>query len=145
MTSFSSQGLAFDGSMKPDVVAPGVALETAEPGTAPDGSALYGTVNGTSGAAAIVAGAAAQLAQMRPSLDATALRSLLAGYAQQGRASPFASAAARCGSAPRPSARWPPCPATLGFGIWQGTHWHATRTGSPFATSRRGVCSFRSA
>ncbi len=70
VASFSSQGLAFDGSMKPDLVAPGIALATAEPGTAPDGSALYGTINGTSGAAATVAGAAAQLAELRPSLDA---------------------------------------------------------------------------
>src|SRR5439155_10533405 len=52
VTRFSSTGLAFDGRVKPELVAPGVALETAEPGTNSDGSARYGTVNGTSVAAA---------------------------------------------------------------------------------------------
>jgi subtilisin family serine protease len=79
---FSSTGLAFDGSVKPEVVAPGVALETAEPGANADGSARYGTVNGTSAAAALVAGAAALLAQARPYLDAEALKSLLVGAAR---------------------------------------------------------------
>lgn len=79
---FSSTGLAFDGRVKPELVAPGVALETAEPGANPDGSARYGTVNGTSGAAALVAGAAALLAQARPDLDAGALKSLLVGSAR---------------------------------------------------------------
>ena len=79
---FSSTGLAFDGRVKPEVVAPGVALETAEPGANADGSARYGTVNGTSGAAALVAGAAALLAQARPYLDADALKSLLVGAAR---------------------------------------------------------------
>ena len=79
---FSSTGLAFDGRVKPEVVAPGVALETAEAGANPDGSARYGTVNGTSVAAALVAGAAALLAQARPYLDAEALKSLLVGSAR---------------------------------------------------------------
>jgi hypothetical protein len=68
--------------VKPEVVAPGVALETAEPGASPDGSARYGTVNGTSAAAAVVAGSAALLAQARPDLDAQALKSLLVGSAR---------------------------------------------------------------
>jgi len=59
VAGFSSQGLAFDGRVKPNVAAPGVALATSEPGSA----SLYGTVNGTSGAAATVAGAAALLIQ----------------------------------------------------------------------------------
>ena len=79
---FSSTGLAFDGRVKPDLVAPGVALETAEPGVNADGSARYGTVNGTSGASALVAGAAALLAQARPDLSADALKSLLVGSAR---------------------------------------------------------------
>ncbi|HEY6067310.1 MAG TPA: S8 family serine peptidase [Gaiellaceae bacterium] len=82
VAAFSSTGLAFDGRVKPDLVAPGVALETAEPGTNPDGSPRYGTLNGTSGAAAIVAGAAALLAQARPDLDAQAIASLIAGSAR---------------------------------------------------------------
>jgi hypothetical protein len=79
---FSSTGLAFDGGVKPEVVAPGVALETAEPGANSDSSARYGTVNGTSAAAALVAGSAALLAQARPYLDADALKSLLVGAAR---------------------------------------------------------------
>jgi subtilisin family serine protease len=79
---FSSTGLAFDGRVKPELVAPGIALGTAEPGVNPDGSARYGTVNGTSGAAALVAGAAALLAQARPDLDAEALKGLLVGSAR---------------------------------------------------------------
>jgi subtilisin family serine protease len=79
---FSSTGLAFDGRVKPEIVAPGVALETAEPGANADSSARYGTVNGTSGAAALVAGAAALLAQARPDLDAQALKSLIVASAR---------------------------------------------------------------
>src|SRR5438105_4566538 len=79
---FSSTGLAFDGRVKPDLVAPGVALETAEAGANPDGSARYGTVNGTSVSAALVAGSAALLAQARPYLDAEGLKSLLVGSAR---------------------------------------------------------------
>src|SRR5207244_10623583 len=82
VTRFSSTGLAFDGRVKPELVAPGVALETAEPGANSDGSARYGTVNGTSVAAALVAGSAALLAQARPYLDADALKSLLVGSAR---------------------------------------------------------------
>jgi subtilisin family serine protease len=82
VTRFSSTGLAFDGRVKPELVAPGVALETAEPGANADGSPRYGTVNGTSVAAALVAGAAALLAQARPYLDADALKALLVGAAR---------------------------------------------------------------
>ncbi|MDX6386490.1 MAG: minor extracellular serine protease Vpr [Gaiellaceae bacterium] len=82
VTRFSSTGLAFDGRVKPELVAPGVALESAEPGANTDGSARYGTVNGTSASAALVTGAAALLAQARPYLDAEALKSLLVGAAR---------------------------------------------------------------
>ena len=82
VAQFSSSGLAFDGRVKPDVVAPGVAVETSEPGSNADGSARYGTVNGTSVAAALVAGGAALLAQSRPYLDAEALKGLLVGSAR---------------------------------------------------------------
>jgi hypothetical protein len=79
---FSSRGLSFDWRVRPDMVGPGVALMTSEPSAAEDGTAAYGTVNGSSGAAATVAGAAALLAEARPDLDARALRSILAGYAR---------------------------------------------------------------
>jgi hypothetical protein len=97
------------------------------PGTSPDGSPQYGTINGTSAAAANVAGAAAVLAQMRPSLDAADLKSLLSGYAQQGRASPFSVGAGALRLGASAVGEVATEPATLGFGIWGGPHWHATR------------------
>src|SRR5207302_1401563 len=121
---FSSTGLAFDGRVKPEVVAPGVALETAEAGANPDGSARYGTVNGTSVAAALVAGAAALLAQARPYLDAAALKSLLVGSA---RPLPDDSVAAQgaglidVGGATATEVA--ASPASLAFGRAAGPHW----------------------
>ena len=81
IAAFSSQGLAFDGGLKPELLAPGVAFPTSEPGRGEGGEIRYGTVSGTSAAAATVAGAAAVLAQGRPELDARALKSLLVGAA----------------------------------------------------------------
>ena len=81
VAAFSSQGLAFDARVKPELVAPGVAVGTAEPGTTEEGVPRSGTINGTSAAAATVAGAAALLAQARPELGASALKGLLVGSA----------------------------------------------------------------
>lgn len=82
IADFSSRGLAYDGRVKPDLAAPGVTIPTAEPGTNEDGTARFGTVNGTSVAAAGLAGAAALLAQARPSLAASDLMGLLTGTAR---------------------------------------------------------------
>jgi subtilisin family serine protease len=79
--AFSSRGLAFDGGLKPDVIAPGVGLLTSHPGRAADGSPAFGTVSGSSAAAAVVAGAATLLAQARPQLDAASLKGALVGTA----------------------------------------------------------------
>jgi minor extracellular serine protease Vpr len=79
---FSSRGLAFDWRVRPDLLAPGVALMTSEPSASADGTSAFGTVSGSSAAAATVAGAAALLAQVRPGLDGAAIRSLIAGYAR---------------------------------------------------------------
>ncbi len=128
VAGFSSLGLAFDGGIKPNVAAPGIALATAEPGAAPDGSPLYGTLNGTSGAAATVAGAAALLAQMRPSLDGPSLDSLLVGYAQKGGAPATAVGAGTFRLGASAVGEVAAQPTTLGFGIWQGARWHATRS-----------------
>jgi hypothetical protein len=127
VASFSSQGLAYDSGVKPNLAASGVAIATSEPGQASDGSPLYGTVNGTSAAAATVAGAAALLAQMRPALDGPALASLLAGYAQRGGAATAAvgSGVLRLGASA--VGELATSPTSLGFGIWQGKRWHATR------------------
>jgi hypothetical protein len=80
--AFSSRGLAFDGGPKPEVTAPGVALLTSHSGRGADGAPAFGTVSGSSAAAAIVAGAAALLAQTRPDLDAAALKGALVGTAE---------------------------------------------------------------
>jgi subtilisin family serine protease len=81
IAAFSSQGLAYDGGLKPELVAPGVAFPTSEPGRGASGEARYGTVSGTSVAAATVAGAAAVLAEARPQADAAELAGLLVGSA----------------------------------------------------------------
>ena len=79
VAAFSSQGLAFDGGIKPELVGPGVGVVTSAPGTNPDGSPRFATVSGTSIAAAAVAGAAALLAQARPGLGPDGLKSTLIG------------------------------------------------------------------
>jgi subtilisin family serine protease len=79
LAPFSSWGLAFDGGVKPELLAPGVGLGTAEPGRAADGRQAFGAVSGSSAAAAVAAGAAALLAEARPEADARMLRSLLVG------------------------------------------------------------------
>jgi hypothetical protein len=128
VAGFSSQGLAYDSSVKPNVGAPGVSIATSEPGTAADGEPLYGTVNGTSPAAATVAGAAALLAELRPSLDGPAVASLLTGYAERGDAPTAAIGAGTLRLGASAVGEIASTPTTIGFGIWQGTHWHATRT-----------------
>ncbi len=80
---FSSTGLAFDGSEGTPLAAPGVGLVTSVPGRGEGGSARYGTVSGSSAAAAVVAGAAALLAEARPDLDASGLRGALVASARR--------------------------------------------------------------
>jgi hypothetical protein len=80
--SFSSEGLTFADGAKPELSAPGVGLATSQPGRLEDGSGSFGTVSGSSAAAAVVAGSAALLAQARPDLDAAALRSALVAAAR---------------------------------------------------------------
>jgi len=93
LAAFSSQGLAFDGGLKPELLAPGVAFPTSEPGRAETGEARYGTVSGTSVSAAIVAGAAAVLAEGRPQASAVALEGLLVGSARPVSGAPPGAAA----------------------------------------------------
>ena len=77
--AFSSTGLAFSGAVKPELVAPGVALATADPDVL--GAQRWVTVSGTSAAAAATAGALALLAQARPQLGSPDLAALLVGHA----------------------------------------------------------------
>ena len=83
VASFTSTGLALDGSAGAGVAAPGVGLVTSVPGRNEGGSARYGTISGSSAAAAVVAGAAALLAQARPDLDAAGLRGALVASARR--------------------------------------------------------------
>ena len=83
VAAFSSRGLAFGGGLKPDIVAAGVAVPTSEPGRGEEGEVRFGTVSGTSVAAAVAAGAAAVLAEGRPRVDAAGLHALLVGSAQR--------------------------------------------------------------
>ena len=75
VAAFSSSGLAFNDGIKPDLVAPGVAITT----SLPDG--VYGAVTGTSVAAAQVAGAAALVWQARADLTPLEVRAALVGSA----------------------------------------------------------------
>ena len=125
---FSSRGLAFDGFVKPDLVAPGVSLLTADPGKAEDDTARYSSLSGSSASAAVVAGAAALLAQSRPDLDASALKGLLAGSARPLLGESVAAqgaglldlGAAQAGEVAA-------LPTTMSFGRATGDGWHTTR------------------
>lgn len=77
IAAFSSRGLAFGGGLKPELAAPGVELLTSVVGRDDEGAARFGTVNGSSAAAAVAAGAAALVAEARPELDAAALKAVL--------------------------------------------------------------------
>ena len=126
---FSSRGLSFDGRVKPDMIAPGVGLATSNVGVTTDGEPAFATVNGTSAAAASVAGAAALLAQARPGLDATALKSLLAGYAQRiGGAPVTEQGAGTLNIGLSAVGEVAAAPTSLAFGRWTGPAWRSTQT-----------------
>jgi subtilisin family serine protease len=125
---FSSRGLAFDGRLKPDLMAPGVAVLTSEPGRNPDASPRYGTASGSSVAAAVVAGAAALLVQARPSLDAVALKGLLVGAGKPlPREGLTAQGAGLLDVGAAAAAEAAAAPATLTFPPAVGDRWRGTR------------------
>ena len=76
---FSSTGLTFDDAVKPDLVAPGIAITTSNAGGG------YVAVSGTSVAAAQVAGAAALLRQAHASWAPRVIRGALVGTANSAR------------------------------------------------------------
>ena len=125
---FSSGGLAFDGHVKPDLVAPGVGLVTADAG-----GTSFTTATGTSSASALVAGAAALVAQARPGLAPSELRSLLVGSGTQlarGDApiSVTAQGAGHVDARRAAAAELAVEPATLAFGRAEGADWNQVRT-----------------
>jgi hypothetical protein len=129
VAAFSSRGLAFDGRVKPDLIAAGVGVATSDPGATDDGEPAFATVNGTSVAGAAVAGAAALLAQARPDLDGPALKSVLTGYARPLRdASVIQQGAGLLDLGASEVGELASEPTTLGFGIWTGPKWTSTRT-----------------
>ncbi|MBD0329199.1 MAG: S8 family serine peptidase [Thermoleophilia bacterium] len=125
---FSSRGLAFDGGVKPELLAPGVELATSEPRARPE-SPRYATISGSSAGAAVAAGAAAVLAQVRPELDAAALKGALVGTARPLRAALVADQGAGLLDAERAArAEVVAVPATLGFPRATRPNWAVTRT-----------------
>ncbi len=125
---FSSHGLSFGGGVKPEVAIAGVELVTADPGRNADRSARYGTISGSSAAAALAGGAAAVLAQIRPWLDAPALKGVLVGTAAPTPLSPTtAQGAGVVDAAAASAAEVIAEPAAVGFGPADRPGWKAVR------------------
>ena len=128
LASFSSWGLAFDATPKPDLVSSGVGVPTVEPGATAGGS-TFTTVNGSSAAAATAAGAAALLLQARPDLGAQSLRSLLTGSARPlPRQSVARQGAGVLDVGAAAAAELATFPASVSFGRGTGDGWSSTRT-----------------
>jgi subtilisin family serine protease len=123
ISSFSSRGLTYGGLLGPQLAAPGIAVSTAEPGSAGDGEPGYGSVTGTSVAAAAVAGDAALLAQARPGLGAQELASLLVGSARPFGAAATAAAGGTIDPGASVAAEVAASQTSLGFGPWHGNPW----------------------
>jgi len=116
IAAFSSRGLAFGGVVKPELVAAGVSIPTSEPGRDADGDVRFGTVSGTSAAAAVVAGAAAVLAQGRPRVSATGLHGLLVASARRTDLDAAASGAGQVDLRTAVQLELAAEPATISFG-----------------------------
>jgi hypothetical protein len=141
VTSFSSRGLAFDGRVKPELAGPAVSVLTTEPGVTANGAPRLGTLNGSSAAAAAVAGAAAVLAEARPRLNASMLKGALVGSAQPLDGVPVvAQGAGLVDPAAAAAAEVAVTPASLAFGRASGTkEWRRTRTFTVTNISSRRV------
>ena len=129
---FSSYGLAFDDHVKPDLVAPGVAVTTSAPGGG------YAAVSGTSVAAAQVAGGIAVLREARPELTPAQVRGIVTSSAHTvsgsavdtaGDTAPVeAQGGGRLDLAAALTQSLAPSPSTLSFGSFLQRSGQATRT-----------------
>jgi hypothetical protein len=128
VAAFSSRGLAYDGRVKPELLAPGVGVATSDPGKDGEGRPRFVTVNGSSAAAALTAGAAALLAQARPQLDARSLKSLLVGHARRTGEPVTAAGTGVVDVAAASAGELAAQPAALAFGAWTGKSWTSTQT-----------------
>jgi hypothetical protein len=136
---FSSGGLAFDGRVRPDVVAPGIGLATDDVRSTARESAAYATATGTSAASAVAAATAAVVKQARPGLEPAELRSALIGSAsplaepvtREGAGLLDAQAAARTRVVVEPGA--------VSFGRASGERWSGETTINVKNVSRRSL------
>jgi hypothetical protein len=129
VAGFSSWGLSYGGHPKPEVVGPGVGVVTVDPGKRPDESSRFVLVDGSSAAAAVVAGEAAIAVQARPELSASDLHSLLVGTARPLASGPStAEGSGLSDIAATAGAEVVAEPATLAFGRAGGQGWSGTRT-----------------
>jgi subtilisin family serine protease len=128
LAPFSSHGLAFGGGLKPEVAAPGVEILTSDIGHNEDQTARYGTISGSSPAAALAAGTAAVVVQARPNLDARALKGVLVGTAAPlGGTSPSGRGAGAIDAAGAVAAEVAAIPAAVGFGAADQAGWQSIR------------------
>ncbi|MFF7978128.1 S8 family serine peptidase [Streptomyces sp. NPDC007901] len=128
LADFSSTGPAADGSIKPDVTAPGVDITAAaakgsvidqEVGENPDG---YLTISGTSMATPHVAGAAAILKQEHPDWGYQELKSALTGSAKGGKYTPFEQGSGRIAVDKAIKQTVLADPSSVNFGVQQWPH-----------------------
>ncbi|MEU9447613.1 S8 family peptidase [Streptomyces sp. NPDC048277] len=128
LADFSSTGPAADGSIKPDVTAPGVDITAAaakgsvidqEVGENPPG---YLTISGTSMATPHVAGAAAILKQEHPDWGYEELKGALTGSAKGGNYSAFQQGAGRIAVDKAIKQTVIADPVSVNFGVQQWPH-----------------------
>jgi subtilisin family serine protease len=139
VSTFSSGGLAFDGRVRPDVVAPGVGLATVDARPGRRDRARFATATGSSAAAAVVAGAAALIVQARPELSPRELRAVLVGSASSVGEAVTREGAGLVDPAAAAEAKLVVEPATLGFGRASGKAWNTSRTITVRNVSRRAL------
>jgi minor extracellular serine protease Vpr len=139
VAAFSSGGLAFDGRVRPDIVAPGVGLATVDARPGGQGRPLYATATGTSAAAAVVAGSVALVAQARPDLGARALKGILVGSASAIGEGVTREGAGRVDPAAAATAELAVEPSELAFGRASTGAWSDSRTITVTNVSRHMV------